>query len=503
MHPPALAGRRRRTRCALLAAALAAFAIPTAAEAATVSVNPFTPVVGFSAAPGETNQVFVTVSRNKLVFSDITAPITAGDGCTRIGAAVAECPITVDSVIVQLDDGNDRIEYDAPHRASVVAGAGNDTIIGATRSAAPGRSIEPVFYFGGAGSDLITYAFADRGVRVNTDDFSGGGPSEDGRPGIDRETVGDDFERIEGSNFDDPQLFGSTGNDQIVGGNGNDVIGGGGGNDVLLEGLERNGADSLNGGTGNDTVSYGVRASGVQVVLDGLRNDGAPGENDDVRPNVENVQGTSFDDTLVGNSLANTILGFGGVDGIKGGGSNDTLHGGPGKDTIFGEGGIDSIFARDGEFDFGSCGAERGTVVTDSVDSFSGCEDGSSVGTLRLTPQTVQATAGKRTRLRLRWRHPQSWRRLRKIELRLLDDGRPVGEVAIRPRAERIGADGAVELVREHARLTRNGKTVTARLALRLEHSLAGQILKVEVEATDRRGARQLERGAGTVRVAG
>jgi hypothetical protein len=33
--------------------------------------------------------------------------------------------------------------------------------------------------------------------------------------------------------------------------------------------------------------------------------------------------------------------------------------------------------------------------------------------------------------------------------------------------------------------------------------SPAGQILKTEVEATDRRGQRQLERNAGTVRVAG
>jgi hypothetical protein len=43
---------------------------------------------------------------------------------------------------------------------------------------------------------------------------------------------------------------------------------------------------------------------------------------------------------------------------------------------------------------------------------------------------------------------------------------------------------------------------VTARLAIRLDESLAGQTLKAEVEATDTRGRRQLERDAGTVRVA-
>ena len=56
--------------------------------------------------------------------------------------------------------------------------------------------------------------------------------------------------------------------------------------------------------------------------------------------------------------------------------------------------------------------------------------------------------------------------------------------------------------MRKRTRLTRKGKTVTARLAVRLDESLAGQTLKAEVEATDWRGARQLERDAGTVRVA-
>ena len=38
--------------------------------------------------------------------------------------------------------------------------------------------------------------------------------------------------------------------------------------------------------------------------------------------------------------------------------------------------------------------------------------------------------------------------------------------------------------------------------AVRLDESLAGKKLTLEVEATDTRGARQLERDAGTIRVA-
>jgi hypothetical protein len=52
-------------------------------------------------------------------------------------------------------------------------------------------------------------------------------------------------------------------------------------------------------------------------------------------------------------------------------------------------------------------------------------------------------------------------------------------------------------------RLTTDGKTVTARLAVRLDDSLAGRTLTAEVAATDRRGRRQLNRAAGTVIVAG
>jgi hypothetical protein len=40
-----------------------------------------------------------------------------------------------------------------------------------------------------------------------------------------------------------------------------------------------------------------------------------------------------------------------------------------------------------------------------------------------------------------------------------------LGDITIRPRGERIAADGAVKLVRKASRLTRKGKTVPARPA--------------------------------------
>ena len=49
---------------------------------------------------------------------------------------------------------------------------------------------------------------------------------------------------------------------------------------------------------------------------------------------IEDLIGTSYDDTLTGNDLDNVIEGGGGDDLLTGNGGNDTLHGGHGHDTV-------------------------------------------------------------------------------------------------------------------------------------------------------------------------
>ena len=122
---------------------------------------------------------------------------------------------------------------------------------------------------------------------------------------------------------------------------------------------------------------------------------------------------------------------------------------------------------------------------------------------LRLTPKALRVEAGETARLRLSWRHPRSWRQLRRIELRVYRGDARVGAVAIRPRGKRIEADGAVRLAGKASRLAHKGKTVSARLALRLDRSLAGERLRLAVAAVDRGGVEQVERRAGSIRVAG
>ena len=128
-----------------------------------------------------------------------------------------------------------------------------------------------------------------------------------------------------------------------------------------------------------------------------------------------------------------------------------------------------------------------------------GCETVKDVGKLALTPKVLTAEAGAAAKLRMSWSHPESWRKLRTVQLRLRMRRQVVGRVTIRPGRDRVADDGVVRVKR--ARILTEGKTVTAKLALRLDKSLAGQTLSADVEATDRRGARQVERDAGKVRV--
>ena len=144
-------------------------------------------------------------------------------------------------------------------------------------------------------------------------------------------------------------IYGRAGNDTIDGGAGDDELDGGSGSDLLL------------GGEGNDAVSYGgtLGVSGVVVTLDGIANDGAPGEADDVGSDVEDLFGGDGDDKLTGSAGPNTI------DGGLGG---DRITGAAGRDALFGDEGDDVVDAQDGESDRIECGPGTDTAAVDLID---------------------------------------------------------------------------------------------------------------------------------------
>ena len=195
---------------------------------------------------------------------------------------------------------------------------GNDVLIG---------GIGPDVLNGGTGNDTASYASATTSVGV--------GFSEGGFSGA---ALGDSFVLVE-------NLIGSAFDDVLYGDGFANILDGGAGHDLLVG---KGGADRFVGGTGFDTVAYDASFAIRADLMSPLTNTGdATG---DVYISIENLDGSSFDDILLGDNNANIIrgnhfadaggndqlFGRGGDDQLFGNGGNDTLDGGTGNDTLNG-----------------------------------------------------------------------------------------------------------------------------------------------------------------------
>ena len=139
-------------------------------------------------------------------------------------------------------------------------------------------------------------------------------------------------------------LVGSTAGDKLSGNAGNNILNGGLGN------------DTLDGGAGTDTAWFSGSV-GAKVNL-GLTIAQATGYGTDLLRNIENLAGSSGNDTLIGNSGNNGLSGGAGNDSINGMDGNDYLNGGDGNDTLVGGAGIDTaVFS-------GSVGATVNLALT-------------------------------------------------------------------------------------------------------------------------------------------
>ena len=146
-------------------------------------------------------------------------------------------------------------------------------------------------------------------------------------------------------------IFGESGNDTLRGGDGNDYLAGGAG-DVIYQ-FSANlslGSDTIDeSGGGIDTLDFSsTTIFGITVNL-------GQASAQNVCPNltltlsaantVENVVGTSYNDTIVGNSLDNVIFGGAGDDTITGIGGRNLIIGGSGSDRLAGGSGDDIIIS--------------------------------------------------------------------------------------------------------------------------------------------------------------
>jgi Ca2+-binding RTX toxin-like protein len=255
------------------------------------------------AQDGKVNEIVVTTvatsTGSSIVVEDPDDQVIAGNDCTQVTAHRAEC-----------------VQSSGP-QLIISGGDLNDTLRNLTTI--------PAVMQGGSGDDRIEAGNAVGGT-VNILSGDAGADTLVGGTHTDR-------------------LFGGSGMDTLNGGDGNDVLDGGPDNDTLTGGPGTDvyrssdtgvngtdGADTMNG-DGTDISTYASRTTPVNVTLDGVANDGAPGEGDN-NVRIGQVIGGSGPDVLTGDAQANNL---------SGGPGNDVLDGGLGGDALAGNDGIDTV----------------------------------------------------------------------------------------------------------------------------------------------------------------
>jgi Ca2+-binding RTX toxin-like protein len=239
-------------------------------------------------------------------------------------------------------------------------GAGNDGLTGGAGADILDGGTGNDWLDGGAGSDLIdggagwdvgSYQSATSGVTVDlTTNVNRGAAAGDTILNVEvlqGSNHNDRLTGIDNGNGHGVQLYGEGGDDGLVGKGGGDYLFGGAGNDWLDGGA---GGDNIDGGEGWDVLSYQSAASGVAVDLTTNQNGGAAAG--DVISNIEVLQGSNFDDSLVGVDRGGgngvELHGEGGNDNMRGAAGGDRLYGGAGNDWIAGLAGTDLVHGGDG-----------------------------------------------------------------------------------------------------------------------------------------------------------
>jgi hypothetical protein len=227
---------------------IAALAGAGTASAATIGFAGPLPALTYTAGPNETNRLTVTgsidpVSGGPLVTFHDKGNLILPDSASNMAYL---CTFAGDTATCQ----GDASEWD------INLGSGNDSAFFDPATARHSWPINflRIFVDGGAGSDSLSGDWSDYSSL-----FLNGGADDDLLEG------GRDWTRLNG----------------------------GPGADVMRP---------LPGNSGRPEVSYEDSPARVRVTLDGVANDGTPGEHDNVAPDIGNVTGSQFDDTL---SVAN------------------------------------------------------------------------------------------------------------------------------------------------------------------------------------------------------
>src|SRR4051812_20366888 len=190
---------------AIFACVLAAL-LATAAQASTVTESGST--LTYQAAPGESNDLEVSVTGGNYVIEDPAAAIAAGTGCTAAPppAATTCTEAGITQLRIRVDDENDVVDLDSTVAvpAGIDLGDGDDLLFG---DGSGGDDVQ-----GGAGADHIDL---------------GGGPAADvahGGDGPDSISPDNGPDRLFGDGGDDTFSLSDDPGQEVFGGDGYDSL---------------------------------------------------------------------------------------------------------------------------------------------------------------------------------------------------------------------------------------------------------------------------------------
>lgn len=274
---------------------------------------------------------------------DASVTIVASD-TSRLPETTLDLKAGRDELTLEGTSGNDNLdatEFDIKGKGNgdldwllFSGGSGNDVMV-ETDDVSNSNKYHVIFA-GGPGTDL-----ADRSARNDTLDYDLPIDVENyiGAQMKDDVTGNAAVNRIEGGGGND-DIYGGGGNDVLLGNDGDDELFGDAGNDTLVGGADN---DDFDGGSGTDVISYdddsfpdATNGKGVKFSLDWDSNTdtGGAGNDEAIDDSVENLVGSTEDDTLWGNDAVNYIDGGLGDDSIKGADGGDVLDGGLGDDLV-------------------------------------------------------------------------------------------------------------------------------------------------------------------------
>jgi Ca2+-binding RTX toxin-like protein len=264
---------------------------------------------------------FDLATYNNIYFS--TGPVTVNMGA---GTATGDASVGTDTLrsIEAIQGTNFNDVYDASTFGTGTAlNIGNNGTFNQFEGIGGNDSIT------GNGNTRLIYSSAIGGVNVN---MLAGTATGDASVGTD---TFNGVNSVFGSNLADTYIATGFTIDTGPFGSGNfNIFEGQGGNDTIT-------------GNGNTRVSYTNAAAAVTVDLSQNTAHGTAGGDvanvgtDTITGGVNSVQGSNFNDTLIGGAANESFFGGSGIDAINAGGGNDQITGQAGNDTIDGGAGSD------------------------------------------------------------------------------------------------------------------------------------------------------------------